>query len=247
MNSWSYSLIAVLIVSFLSLIGVISLSLSKKVLKKLILFLVAFAAGGLLGDAFIHLIPHAREELGSGLVLSGLILAGFLIFFILEKFLKWRHCHDIDCEEHHRELGAMNLIADGLHNFIDGAIIAASFLNSFSVGLATSLAVVFHEIPQEIGDFAVLIHSGFSRKRALIFNFLSALAALIGAVLVLGIKPIAQASHFLIPFTAGGFIYIAASGLIPQLHKEIRVKKSVFQFLGLVLGIGVMTLLLVFE
>jgi len=141
----------------------------------------------------------------------------------------------------------MNLVADGLHNFIDGAIIAASFLSSTSVGLATSLAVVLHEIPQEIGDFAVLIDSGFSRQKAIIFNFAFALSAILGAVLVLGVNQVSELSHLLIPFTAGGFIYVAASGLVPQLHKEIEVKKSAMQFLGLVLGMGIMVLLLFVE
>jgi zinc and cadmium transporter len=247
MDPWTSSIIAVSFISLVSLVGVFTLSLRREALRQALLCLVAFGAGGLLGDAFIHLIPHAAEELESSLSLATFTLTGFLAFFVLEKFLKWQHCHDIDCEPHHRELGTMNLVADGLHNFIDGAVIAASFLSSFGVGMATSLAVALHEVPQEIGDFAILIHSGFSRRRALLFNFLTALTAVLGAVLVLAIDQLSEISHYLIPFTAGGFVYIAASGLIPQLHREVEVKRSALQFLGLVLGMGVMALLLLVE
>lgn len=247
MNPAAASFISVFLISLLSLIGLFALSLKKKFLQKIIFFLVAFAAGSLLGDSFFHLLPHSSQEFTSSLALGGSVLSGFLLFFILEKFLKWRHCHDIDCQEHHRELGIMNLFADGLHNFFDGIIIAGSFLTSPSVGLATTLAVGFHEIPQEIGDFAVLIHSGFSRKRALGLNFISALTAALGAGLTLSLNQLTQPTPFLIPATAGGFIYIAASGLIPQLHREIDLKKSLLQFLGLILGMGIMALLLFLE
>jgi zinc and cadmium transporter len=247
MDPWTSSIIAVSLISLISLVGVFTLSLGREVLRRILLFLVAFGAGGLLGGAFIHLIPHAAEELGPGLGLSGLTLGGFLAFFVLEKFLKWQHCHDIDCESHHRELGTMNLAADALHNLIDGAVIAASFLTSSGVGMATSLAVALHEIPQEIGDFGILVHSGFSRRRALVFNFLTALTAVIGAVLVLALNQLSEFSHYLIPLTAGGFVYVAASGLIPQLHREVDPRKSAVQFMGLVLGMGVMALTLLIE
>jgi len=247
MNIWLFSFLAVFLISLISLVGLLTLSLKKTLLKKLITFLVAFAAGALLGDALIHLIPHSLEESGSGLVVSVAVLTGFLLFFILEKFLKWRHCHDVDCAEHRHELGTMNLVADGLHNFIDGALVAASFLTSVPIGIATSLAVGLHEIPQEIGDFAILIHSGFTRKKALIFNFASALTAVLGVVLVLLINQVGEVSHFLLPLTAGGFVYVAASGLIPQLHKETKPRKSAAQLLGLVLGMSIMAILTVLE
>ena len=247
MDPWTSSIIAVSLISLISLVGVFTLSLRREVLRRALLFLVAFGAGGLLGDAFIHLIPHAAAELESSLSLSTFTLAGFLAFFVLEKFLRWQHCHDIDCEPHHRELGTMNLAADGLHNLIDGAVVAASFLTSPGVGVATSLAVALHEIPQEIGDFAILIHSGFSRRKALVFNLLTALTAILGAVLVLALNQLSGISRYLIPYTAGGFVYVAASGLIPQLHREVEVKKSALQFLGLVLGMGIMALLLLVE
>ncbi len=248
MNVWAYSLVSVILVSLLSFVGVFFLAFKKEKLQKILLFLVSFAAGGLLGDAFLHLLPEAVEEAGFTIEISLAVLVGLLTFFVLEKFIAWRHCHIPTSKEHPHPVAIMNLIGDGLHNFTDGLIIAASFLASFPLGVATSLAVVFHEIPQEIGDFGVLIHGGFSRKKALVFNFISALMAVAGVVftLFLGTR-LTGFTQLLIPFTAGGFIYIAGSDLIPELHKETDLKKSGFQLLGLILGIGVMILLLIIE
>jgi zinc and cadmium transporter len=248
MDSWTYSLISVILVSLFSFTGVLFLAFKKEKLKKLLLFLVSLAAGGLLGDAFLHLLPEAVEETGFTLGISLAILLGLLAFFALEKFISWRHCHIPTSKEHPHPVVFMNLIGDGLHNFIDGMIITASFLVSFPLGMATSLAVILHEIPQEIGDFGVLIHGGFSKNKALAFNFVSGLMAIGGAVLTLflGVR-FTGLIKFLVPFTAGSFIYIAGSDLIPELHKETNLKKSGFQFLGLILGIGVMLVLLLFE
>lgn len=248
MNVWLYSLVSVILVSLLSLVGVLFLSIKEENLRKILLFLVSFAAGGLLGDTFIHLLPEAVEETGWNLEISLLILVGFLIFFILEKFIAWRHCHVPTSKEHPHPVALMNLIGDGLHNFIDGMIITASFLISVPLGMATSLAVILHEIPQEIGDFGVLIHGGFSKNKALFFNFVSASAAIAGAILILFLGTrLVGITRLLIPFTAGSFLYIAGSDLIPELHKETDLKKSAFQLLGLILGIGVMMLLLMIE
>jgi zinc and cadmium transporter len=248
MNVWFYSLVSVVLVSLLSFVGVFFLAFKKEKLQKILLFLVSFAAGGLLGDAFLHLLPETAEEMGLTIEVSLAVLISLLTFFVLEKFIAWRHCHIPTSKEHPHPLAFMNLVGDGLHNFTDGLIIAASFLTSLPLGIATSLAVVFHEIPQEIGDFGVLIHGGFSRKKALIFNFLSALMAVAGAIftLFLGTR-LTGFTQLLIPFTAGGFIYIAGSDLIPELHKETSPPKSAFQLLGLILGIGVMMSLLLLE
>lgn len=245
---WLYSLASVFLVSLLSFVGILFIVLKKEKLQRATLFLVSLAAGGLLGDAFLHLIPEAITERGYTLVVSLAILTGLLVFFILEKFICWRHCHIPTSDEHPHPIAFMNLVGDGLHNFIDGLVITASFLADFRLGLVTSLAVIFHEIPQEIGDFGVLVHGGFSRKKALFFNFFSGLVAVLGAIfiLVLGQRFIGF-SEFLIPFTAGGFIYIAASDLIPELKKEIDFRKSAFQFLGIVLGIGIMLSLKLWE
>lgn len=244
MNTWIYSLASVFIVSLLSFSGVLFLALDKKLLVSLLLFLVSFSAGALLGDSFIHLLPEATTEQKFNLNISLMILAGLLTFFVLEKFVCWRHCHMLTSKSHLHKLGIMNLFGDGIHNFIDGMIIAGSFLGGTSLGISTTLAVIFHEIPQEIGDFGVLVYSGYSKTKALIFNFISALMAVLGAILVLAIgSKSVEFAQTILPFTAGGFIYIAGSDLIPELHKETSLKKSFFQFLGLVLGIGVMLLL----
>ncbi|MBS3101953.1 ZIP family metal transporter [Candidatus Woesearchaeota archaeon] len=245
---WAYSIISVLLVSFISLIGALTLLFKKINLKNILLFLVSFAAGALLGDSFIHLLPEAVEESGFTLELSIYLLLGILIFFILEKFIHWRHCHLPTTNEHPHPLAFMNLIGDGLHNFFDGMIIAGSYIASIPLGIATTIAVILHEIPQEIGDFGILLHGGFTKKKALAFNFLSAILALIGAVLVLIIgNSVEKFSIFLVPFTAGGFIYIAGSDLIPELHKETKPIISFMQLIALILGILVMVALIFLE
>ncbi len=245
---WLYSLISVAIISLISLIGVFSLSFGIEKIKKASLFLVSFAVGGLFGDAIIHLLPETFKGLGFGLLPSLLIIFGILLFFILERFLRWRHCHEIDCPGHEKAVASMMLIGDAAHNLIDGMIIAASFLTSIPLGLATTIAVVFHEIPNEIGEFGVLIHSGFSAKKALLFNFLSGLTAILGAVIVLIIgSRISNFSLFLLPITAGGFLYIAGSDLLPELHHDVSFKTSFWQMLLILLGIGIMALLITLE
>lgn len=247
-DTWLYTIISVIITSLISLIGIITLAINMGLLKKILLFLVSFSVGALFGDAFIHLLPEAIEEHGFTLNTSLSILTGILIFFILEKFIHWRHCHIPTSKEHPHPFAFMNLIGDGLHNFIDGLVIGGSYLVSVPVGIATTLAVILHEIPQEIGDFGILMHGGFSRAKALLFNFVSALVAIAGAIvsLVIGAK-ISNYSTFLLPFTAGGFIYIAGSDLIPELHKECVPKKSLLQMLALLLGIGIMIALTLLE
>lgn len=246
---WLYTLISVVIISLLSLFGVVTLFLSKKRLESILSILVAFSTGALIGDAFIHLLPEAVEERGGLTVqITISVFVGILLFFILEKFLRWRHCHDIDCREHPKHLGTMNLVGDGVHNFIDGILIGASFLVSIPLGVATTIAVAAHEIPQELGDFGILLHSGFSKSKAILFNFLSAFIAILGAVLalIIGLRA-GQFADFMIPVTAGGFIYIALSGLVPELHKEEKLSKSALQLLFLIIGLAVMFLLLLIE
>jgi len=244
---WIYSLVSVIIVSLISLIGVFTLSLKTEKIKKASLFLVSFATGSLFGDAIIHLLPETFKDLGFGLLPSLLIVSGILLFFILERFLRWRHCHEIDCPDH-ETVASVILVGDAAHNLIDGMIIAASFLASIALGIATTIAVVFHEIPNEIGEFGVLIHSGFSAKKALLLNFLSGLTAIFGAVVVLIIgSKISNFSLYLLPVTAGGFLYIAGSDLLPELHHEVKLSTSFWQMILMVLGISIMALLVLLE
>ncbi len=238
---WIYSLLSVLAVSLVSLAGLLTLSLKIEKLKKFLLFFVSFSAGALIGDAFIHLIPEAVEQSGFGLTISISLISGILLFFVLEKFIHWRHCHHPTCKEHPHPFAYMNLVGDAFHNFIDGAVIAGSYLVSIPLGFATTIAVLLHEIPQEIGDFSVLIHGGFKVKKALIMNFLTALTAVLGCITSLFIgSMIDNYTIFLIPFTAGGFIYIAGTDLMPELHKETAWKKSLVQLAGILLGTAVM-------
>jgi zinc and cadmium transporter len=245
---WFYSILSVVLVSAVSLVGVFTLSLSNDKLRKITFILVSFAVGALLGDAFIHLIPEAFEKFGSSLTPSMYIIAGVLFFFLMEKFIRWRHCHITNSTEHLHPVVTMNLVGDGVHNLIDGMVIGASYIVSLPIGIATTLAVLLHEIPQEIGDFSILVHGGLSVKKALAFNFLSALTAILGAVLSLLIGPSIEGyASALLPITAGGFIYIAGSDLIPELHHDVKVSTSLWQFILITLGIGIMALLILFE
>jgi len=247
-ETWLYSVLSVFAVSLISFIGIFGLSIKIEKLKKILLFLVSFSAGSLLGGAFIHLLPEVFAEAANTEIIPFMILLGIIIFFVMEKILSWRHCHIPTCDEHPHPLGMNNLVGDGLHNFVDGVIIAGSYLVSVPVGIATTIAVVLHEIPQEIGDFGVLIHAGYSRQRALFFNFLSALTAVVGAVVTLAIgAEVEQVVQYLIPITIGGFIYIATADLIPELKKETKLGKSIIQLISLLLGMGAMALLLLME
>ena len=224
-----------LIISLLSLAGVFTLALKEKVLKHILLLLVGFSVGALAGGAFLHLLPESLEQLPPGVTFIYALL-GFSLFFLMERIFYWRHCHEGKCDIH--AFTYLNLFGDGLHNFIDGLVIAASFIVSIPLGIATSIAVASHEIPQEIGDFGVLVYGGFSKYKALLFNLLSALTAILGGVIgfylssaVSGLAPV------LLPITAGGFIYIAASDLIPELHKEKDNRKANLAFVLFLLGI----------
>lgn len=253
-----YAFISVIVISCISLLGLVVLTFRENILRKIIFLLVSLAVGALMGDAFLHLIPEAFEESTNATLVSSSILAGIIVFFVLEKFLHWHHNHGEDTDEaihghthDHSQIkpvGYMILFSDSIHNFIDGLIIGASYLVSIEVGIATTIAVLLHEIPQEIGDFAILIHSGFSKIRALIYNFISACAAILGVIAIAFIGDITASTSALIAgFAAGGFIYIAGSDLVPELHKTTEFKKSFSQFLFILIGIGIMYALLLLE
>ncbi|MCF6150487.1 MAG: ZIP family metal transporter [Candidatus Kuenenia sp.] len=237
---WIYTLTSVFAISLCSLIGIATLLIRETDLKQVLIYFVSFSAGSLLGDAFIHLLPEAVEKTGSSFRLSTslFVLSGVVIYFSVEKFIRWRHCHIPATEEHPHPFSLMVLFGGTVHNFIDGLIIGASYMVSIPIGFATTMAVVFHEIPQEMGDFGSLLHGGFSRAKALLFNFLSGLAALFGAAIILIVGSYVEGvTTFLVPFTAGGFIYVASSDLIPELHREVKIRKSILQLTFFLLGV----------
>jgi len=240
MIAFLWSIVASIVDSLVSLIGIIFLSVNEKTLNNILFILIGFATGGLLGGAFFHLLPEALEK-SSNVTLTFLYsILGFIIFFILERYIHWRHCHEEGkCDVH--AVSYLSLIGDGVHNLIDGMIIATSFQVNISFGLTTTLAIILHEIPQEIGDFGVLVYGGFSKLKALFYNFLSALTAIIGVFIGYFLTTsIENFSSVLLPIAAGGFIYIAASDLVPELHKEPNLKKSTLAIITFIFGIILM-------
>ncbi len=247
MSNLMNTIVATFVVSLLSLVGIYALSLKEQTLHRILLILVAFSAGSILGAAYFDLLPEAIEFFEAESIVYIYVTMGFILFFFLERFIYWYHGHG-----HESDISAkvadgvatkgfayLNLIGDGIHNFVDGMVIAASFLIGFSVGLATTVAVIFHELPQEMGDYGILVYAGFKRSRALLLNFVVALSVVVGglsAVFLIGM--IETLSGILIALLAGGFIYLAASELIPELHEERNFKKSVIQFVILILGIA---------
>jgi zinc and cadmium transporter len=239
---------SVILVSLLSLVGILTLALNRQRLQKMLIFLVAFAVGALFGDVFIHLLPESFEKIGMNLTTSLLVIGGFLMFFVLEKFIRWRHVGSAAGEESIRPVVSMNIVGDAAHNLIDGMLIAASFMVSIPIGITTTLAIVLHEIPQEIGDFSILIHGGLSVRKALSFNLMASMMAVIGAVITLSIgERFENFASFLLPVTAGGFIYIAGPDLIPELQQEVKVSNSAWQFSAILLGVVIMALLTFLE
>lgn len=241
---WIASLLSVLAVSGASLLGLLAVARDEEKMHRRLTQLVSFAVGALLGGVALHLLPEAAAELGVGNRLGFLFLLGFLGFFALEKYL-WLHEHEPDpvSTRDRRPLVTLNLVGDGVHNFIDGMIIAAGYSADFSLGLTTTVAVMLHELPQELGDFGVLVYGGLSVRKALIYNFLSALTATAGAVVALGIGSLSpQFAAQLLPFAAGGLLYIAASDLIPELHRQRTPADFVQQVLLILAGLAAVSL-----
>jgi zinc and cadmium transporter len=252
------AILSVIGVSLLSLLGIVLFLVEKKLMKRLLLYIVSFSTGALLGDVFIHILPEMAadqpEHFPRGMLI---ILVGILFSFAIEKLIHWRHCHmlpDQKCCDgnhehgHHHPIGIMSTIGESIHNFIDGIVIAAAFLSSIPVGISTALAVVFHEIPHEIGNVAVLLHSGYSKPRAIWMNILSASTAIVGALaIVLISRGMTDIAEYMLPFAAGNLLYIAGSDLIPELHKETRLKQGVLQLLSMAGGMALMYVLLNLE
>lgn len=230
MNTLTYIILASITLAAVSLAGAFTILLSKKLFNQLIPNLVAFSAGALIGGAILHLIPESVEELGNGSATYLLILLGIILFYVLEQFIHWHHCHK-ETHEHKHPVSYLILIADTVHNLIDGLAVGAAFLANPAIGASTLIAVVAHEIPQELGDFGILIHSGWKTSKALIFNFISSLTFLVGGLLVYFVSKEINVSY-LLPFAAGTFIYIAAVDLIPEIKSngELKAKFSYFAF-----------------
>ncbi len=247
-----YTLFSVLLVSLVSLLGILALSWKHEKMDKILLTLVSLSAGTLFGGALLHLLPEAVERQGLTISMSLLVLAGVLLFFLLDRLVHLHHCHLPTAHEHPAQqkhaIGILSVVGDGVHNFIDGLVIAAAYFINIPTGIATTIAVIVHEIPQEIADFGVLLYAGYSKRKALLFNFLSAAVAFVGAGVGLAFGSLSeQFTLVLLPVAAGGFLYIAGSNLIPELHKECGLKDSLIHFAAMVLGIVMMVALLGLE
>jgi len=231
-------LMACFLISLCVWVAVIFLFFKRETLSKITMFLVSLSAGALIGGAFLHLLPEASEKLEPERLFF-FVLLSFVAFFLLEKIFHWRHCHTENCNIH--TLGYMNLVGDSLHNFIDGLVIAGAFIVDTKLGIATTMAIALHEIPQEIGDFGVLIHAGFNKTRALILNYIVAAVVILGGIVgYLASFHVENAMAYLLPVAAGGFIYIASSDLMPEIRKETNIKKSTTLFGIFILGIILM-------
>ena len=228
-------LIACFLISICVWVAVLFLFFRKETLSKITMFLVSFSAGALIGGAFLHLLPEASEGMEAE-KLFFVVLFAFVSFFLIEKLFHWRHCHKENCEVH--SLGYMNLVGDSLHNFIDGLVIASVFMVDFKLGIITTLTIALHEVPQEIGDFGVLIHAGFNKGKALVLNYIVATTVILGGVVgYFASFYIGDVMPYLLPIAAGGFIYIASSDLMPEIREETNLKKSIISFGIFLLGI----------
>jgi zinc and cadmium transporter len=231
-------LLSTWIISLGALAGAVTLVLNRKRLQAILISLVSLSAGTLMGGAFLHLLPEALEVLDTKLVFL-LTLSSFVGFFLIERVLHWHHCHDSEHEKH--TVGEMNLIGDGVHNFIDGLILAAAYSVDINIGVATTIAVALHEIPQEISDFGVLLHSGIKVQKALLLNYLVALAIVAGGIVGFFFAERAEVlSFYLMPIAAGGFIYIAAADLMPEIRQEKKLSLSLLHMGIFILGILLM-------
>jgi len=241
MHVLAWIVLSGLLMSAIALIGATALLLQERTLQRIISPMVAFSAGSLLGGAFLHMIPVSIEEMGAGAPPFAWVLVGFALFYAVEQFLHWHHCHR-EYSECQKPQQYLILLGDGLHNFIGGIAVGGAFMIDIRLGVTAWLAAAAHEVPQELGDFAVLVHGGWSRKRALAYNLLSALTFPLGGVLAYAASYRIDVS-FLVPFAAGNFIYIAASDLVPAVNKQRELGPSFLHFFALLTGIGVLLLL----
>jgi len=244
-NIWIYVILSAFVVSLIALVGIVLVPIKFDRLKKILIYFVSFSTGALLGGAFFHLLPEVVENVGFTFVVSSLVIGGIVLFFILEKVVHWHH-NLIPFEKvHAHPLAIMSLVGGAFHNLLDGLIIGASYLVSIPVGVAITTAIAFHKFPKEMGWFGVLVHGGFTKTKAITYNYLSSIFTIIGAVVALLVGSYVENIQFLIiPIAVGGFIYLAGSNLIPELHKEHGLKNSILQIIAMLFGILVMALLL---
>lgn len=250
MNVW-YPLISVIIVSLISLVGVLPFLLHKEVNKQVLIFLLSMSVGVLLATVFMDFLPEVFSHTYTlGTVLW--ILGGFVVMFVLEKFVHWHHSKKCESHEHvghgHAySIAPINIIGDGIHNFLDGLVIAASYAANVGLGISATIAIIFHEIPQEIADMGVLLYAGLSKTRAILYNLLSAFAAIIGTLIgVWLIGTTGWLTGSILPFAAGNFIYIAAANLTPQLHRHCGLKDAILHVFAMCLGVALIALLVVY-
>lgn len=245
MSPLSWIVLASIVGAVLSVLGAALFAL--RLSQARIPALISYAIGALLGAVFLEILPHALEQAPNTHLLTGVVLAGILAFFVLEKLVLWRHCHTEDCEAHdhpaatgdHGRSGTMIVIGDTIHNFVDGVLIAAAFLADTTLGLVTALAIIAHEIPQEVGDFLILLHSGFSKAKALAFNLVSSLATLLGGLLAyFALQELREWIPYLLGIAAASMIYVSVADLIPGLHKRPELGATLEQVLLIGLGIG---------
>jgi zinc and cadmium transporter len=245
MTPFFAAVLATSAIGLISLFAFVALGWARHRLSSFLHAIVAFAAGGLLGGAFFHLLPEAAEESPGAFTWT---LIGLLVFFVIDGMLWLYHCHaghNLDTHGHgscpQKPVGTLNLIADGVHNFTDGIIVASAFLVSIPVGIVTAIAVALHEIPQEIGDYGILLHSGFSHRKALIWNGIIAMIAVLGAILTFAVSDrITNLTIYTVPFAAGGFIYMACTNLLSEIKEEEKLRTRVVQFIWLLIGLGLL-------
>lgn len=238
MPTLAWLVVAGLGMSALALVGAITTFLPPPALARVLLPMVGLAAGSLLGGAFFHMLPESVDALGNDMDIYLALVVGFLAFFVLEQFLHWHHCHRAEHDEH-RPLGYLVLLADGLHNLIGGLAVGGAFVVDIRVGIITWLVAAAHEVPQELGDFGVLVHSGWQRRSALAWNFASALTFLLGALLAYALADHIEVGY-LLPFAAGNFVYIAAADLLPEITAETRTRDKVETSGAFMIGLAIL-------
>lgn len=240
-NTWIFAMLSTLTVSLISLVGIFFLSVKAYKINKILILLMSFSIGAMMGNAFFHLLPESYQHLKPSHLTAWFAIGGYFIFFIMEKVIHSHTNNKSDTNHKVKSFGYLSLYADSLHNFTDGILIGAAWMVNTEVGMATTIAVILHEIPQEIGDFGILLKAGFSRSKALFYNFITASTALLGTLITLLMgEKVEHFSDYILPIAAGGFIYLATSSLFPEILKETNKKNFWIHLIFLLLGLGLM-------